>query len=115
LVSLAGRTTIPELAGIINRAALVIANNSGPLHFADALNRPMIILYSGTEWESQWRPRRAAATLLRRPTPCSPCFAFECPYNMECLDIEPDEVVAEALSLLSAQKASEATLASSFA
>jgi ADP-heptose:LPS heptosyltransferase len=100
LVSLAGKTTVPELAGIINRAALVIANNSAPLHMADALDRPMVIMYAGTEWESQWRPRSAPATLLRRETDCSPCFAFRCPYNMECLDFEPADVVAEALRML---------------
>jgi ADP-heptose:LPS heptosyltransferase len=41
VVSVAGQTSVPELAGIINRAALVLANNSGPLHLADALRRPM--------------------------------------------------------------------------
>lgn len=100
LVSLAGKTSVVELAGIINRAALVVANNSGPLHMADALGRPMVIMYSGTEWESQWRPRFAPAKLMRRETACSPCFAFHCPYNMECLDFEPEAVVAEALTML---------------
>jgi ADP-heptose:LPS heptosyltransferase len=99
-VSLAGQTSVPELAGVIRRAALVLANNSGPLHLADALNRPMLIMYSGTEWETQWQPRVAPATLMRRPTPCSPCFAFQCPYNMECLDFQPEEVVEAALKML---------------
>ena len=102
VVSLAGRTSVPELAGIINRAALTLANNSAPLHLADALRRPMLIMYSGTEWESQWQPRVAPATLLRRPTACSPCFAFQCPYRMECLDFQPSEVVAAAVELLRA-------------
>jgi ADP-heptose:LPS heptosyltransferase len=110
LVSLAGKTTVPELAGIINRAALVMANNSAALHMADALGRPMVITYSGTEWESQWRPRSAMAagraTLLRRETACSPCFAFRCPYNMECLDFEPAAVVAEALGMLGTESES---------
>lgn len=100
VVSLAGQTSVPELAGVINRASLVMANNSGPLHLADALNRPMVIMYSGTEWETQWQPRRAAATLMRRPTPCSPCFAFQCPYNMECLDFAPEEVAEAAVAML---------------
>jgi ADP-heptose:LPS heptosyltransferase len=100
VVSLAGQTSVPELAGVINRAALVLANNSGPLHLADALQRPMVIMYSGTEWETQWQPRVAPATLMRRPTPCSPCFAFQCPYNMECLDFQPEEVAATALAML---------------
>lgn len=100
IVSLAGQTSVPELAGVIRRAGLVIANNSGPLHLADAFGRPMVILYSGTEYESQWRPRRVPARLLRRPTDCSPCFAFRCPYHMECLDIPAEEVVQHVLALL---------------
>lgn len=100
IVSLVGRTTVSELAAVIRCATLVVANDSGPMHLADAFDRPMVILFSGTEYESQWRPRRAPARLLRRPTDCSPCYSFQCPYNMECLDIPPQEVVAEALTLL---------------
>lgn len=104
LVSLAGKTSVPVLAGVINRAALVVANNSGPLHIADAFDRPMVIMYSGTEWESQWRPRRALAVLLRRDTNCSPCFAFDCPRlgpaNMACLDFSPETVMQAALNVL---------------
>ena len=97
---MAGQTTVPELAGVVRRAGLVIANNSGPLHLADAFGRPMVILYSGTDLESQWRPRRAPARLLRRPTACTPCYGFRCPYHMECLDIPPEEVVQHAQELL---------------
>lgn len=99
-VSLAGQTSIPELAAVMRRAALVICNNSGPMHLADALRRPMVVLFSGTELQSQWRPRSAAATLLNRPVGCSPCYAFTCPYNLECLDLPPEQVVAEARRLL---------------
>jgi lipopolysaccharide heptosyltransferase II len=100
IVSLVGRTSVPEMAAVIDRAELLLGNDSGPMHIADALNRPMVILYSGTEHESQWQPRRAPARLLRVPTPCSPCYAFTCPYQMECLDIAPETVAAEALALL---------------
>jgi lipopolysaccharide heptosyltransferase II len=100
VVSLVGRTSVPELAALIRRASMVVANNSAPLHMADAFNRPMVILYSGTEYLSQWRPRRAPAVLLKRDTVCSPCYNFTCPYNLECLDIAPEEVVAEVCALL---------------
>jgi ADP-heptose:LPS heptosyltransferase len=98
--SLIGRTTVPDLAGVIARASLLIANDSGPMHFGDALGRPMVILFSGTEHESQWRPRSAASILLRRPTSCSPCYAFRCPFHMECLDIPAQEVVDASVGLL---------------
>lgn len=100
IVSLVGRTSVPELAAIIRRACLVIANDSGPMHIADAFARPMVILYSGTEYESQWQPRQAPHRRLRRPTDCSPCYRFQCPYNMECLDIPPEEVVAASLQVM---------------
>ncbi|MFB2879381.1 glycosyltransferase family 9 protein [Floridanema aerugineum] len=100
IVSLVGKTSIPELAAIVKRSSLVIANNSGTMHIADAFLKPMVVLYSGTELESQWQPRNAPTKLLRRFTECSPCYGFECPYQMECLDISPDEVVREAVKLL---------------
>ena len=108
VVSLVGRTSVPELAAVIGRATLVLANDSGPMHLADALGRPMVVLYSGTELESQWQPRGAPTTLLRRPTPCSPCYRFDCPYELACLDFSPDEVVEHAVSLLATGRSDEA-------
>ena len=70
------------------------------MHIADAFLTPMVIMYSGTEYESQWRPRNAPTTLLRKPTLCSPCYNFRCPYNMECLDFTPQQVAAEAIKML---------------
>lgn len=100
VVSLAGRTGVAELAAVIGRAALLVANDSGPMHLADALDRPMVVLFSGTDLESQWRPRGAPNRLLRRPTPCAPCYRFDCPYEVACLDIPPEEVAGHALALL---------------
>ncbi len=100
IVSLVGKTTVSEMAGVIRRAALLIANDSAAMHLADAFRRPMVILFSGTEYESQWRPRRAPSLLLRQPTDCSPCYAFRCPYNMECLDIAPERVVDGAIRMM---------------
>lgn len=107
---LIGQTGVPELAAVIRRAALVVANDSGPMHFADAFRRPMVVLYSGTERESQWEPRAAPSVLLRRPTFCAPCHLFVCPYHMECLDISPGEVVAHARRLLAQPAAAEPAL-----
>jgi len=98
--SLAGRTGVPELAAVLAQAALVITNDSGPMHLADALGRAQVVLFSGTDLESQWRPRRSPARLLRRPTACAPCYRFDCPFDLACLDIPPDEVVEHALDLL---------------
>ncbi len=100
VVSLCGQTSLAELAALLHRARLLIANDSGPMHIADAVSCPMVIVYSGTELEEQWRPRSAPARLLRRPTACSPCYRFECPYDRECMAIAPADVVSEVIGLL---------------
>lgn len=97
---LVGRTSIVEAAAVIAGARLVVATNSAPLHLADAAGRPLVVLYSGTELESQFAPRSVPARVLRRPTPCSPCRAFACPYDLDCLDVPPGDVVDAAVELL---------------
>jgi lipopolysaccharide heptosyltransferase II len=98
--SLIGRTTVPELAALIQRSSLVITNNSAAMHIADAFRRPIVALYSGTDMVAQWMPRSSRARLLCRPVFCSPCQNLQCPFMMECLDIRPDEVAIAALEML---------------
>ena len=99
-VDLVGVTSLPELAALVEGARLVLTNNTSTMHLLDALRVPGVVTYSGTELEEQWRPRHTPHRLLRRETWCSPCYAFECPYNLECLDIPPEEVAQAGLSLL---------------
>ncbi|OPY58053.1 MAG: lipopolysaccharide core biosynthesis protein [Syntrophorhabdaceae bacterium PtaU1.Bin034] len=99
-VNLVGMTTVGELAALVKSAKLVLTCNSSAMHLADAFRVPAIVLYSGTDCESQWRPRVAPCALLRRATPCSPCYAFTCPNHLECLDIPPDEVLEAGIKLL---------------
>lgn len=63
------------------------------MHLADATATPAVILFSGTDYEAQWRPRATQHTLLRRHTSCHPCYLFECPIGQPCLNISPEEVV----------------------
>ncbi|MCM8748088.1 glycosyltransferase family 9 protein [Thermomicrobiaceae bacterium CFH 74404] len=98
--ALAGRTSLAEFAALIERAALVICGNTLPLHLADAVGTPILGLYAGTDYEEQWQPRFTRYRLLRRPTPCSPCYRFDCPFGQPCLDYSPGEVVEAALSLV---------------
>ena len=99
-MDLVGATGLPELAALVEGARLVLTNNTSTMHLLDALRVPGVVLFSGTELEEQWRPRSARHRLLRRETWCSPCYAFECPYNLQCLDIPPEEVAQAGLSLL---------------
>ncbi len=99
-IDLVGATSVPELAALVAGSRLALANNTSVLHMADALDRPMVITYSGTDLESQWCPRRAPARILSRPVFCKPCYKFACPYNRECMNFAPEEIVSAALELL---------------
>ena len=90
---LLGGTTLVEYAAVVERASLVICNDTLPMHLADAVGTPEVVLFSGTDYEEQWRPRVTQHTLLRRSTSCHPCYLFECPIGQPCLDISPEEVV----------------------
>ncbi|HSJ59273.1 MAG TPA: glycosyltransferase family 9 protein [Anaerolineae bacterium] len=100
-VDLIGETTVPELTALVGGARVVLTGNTSTLHMADALDVPVVVIYSGTDLVTQWPPRKAPAHILRRETWCTPCYRFECPYNRECMDVAPEEVVTAALDLLS--------------
>jgi ADP-heptose:LPS heptosyltransferase len=100
LPALVGQTSLPELAAVVERAAVVICGNTLPLHLADALGTPVVSLYSGTDLESQWRPRIVPRRLLRVETPCAPCYRFECPIGLPCLDLAPEVVVRAVFEVL---------------
>jgi lipopolysaccharide heptosyltransferase II len=84
VTSLAGRTDILELAMLVARADLVASGDSGPLHLAVALARPLLAVYGPTD-PSIYGPYnpRAPVRLLRADLPCSPCYTLaataECP------------------------------------
>jgi ADP-heptose:LPS heptosyltransferase len=99
-VPLAGETSIESFAALVERASAVVTNNTLTMHLADALGTPSVVLFSGTEREEQWRPRSSPSRLLRRPTECSPCYRFTCPYHLECLDVSPRDVASAVLQLV---------------
>lgn len=86
-IDLAGETTLPELAALIRRSALCVSNDSGPMHLATALERPVIGLFGPTDpiWAG---PYRRADAVLRVELPCAPCYLRrlrECPNDHACM------------------------------
>jgi ADP-heptose:LPS heptosyltransferase len=98
--SLVGTLDVPALAAAVAAAEVVVTNNSGCLHLADAYRVPAVVLFAGTERLSQYAPRAGTATVLSRPVSCSPCRSFTCPFELECLDIPPEQVVGAVLARL---------------
>jgi heptosyltransferase I len=83
-VSLAGKTSLPELIAVMRRAKFVISNDSGPMHIAAALGIPVLAIFGPTD------PRRTGPygkghTIITAEEPCAPCFKKTCE-DVKCLE-----------------------------
>ncbi|HEY1151419.1 MAG TPA: lipopolysaccharide heptosyltransferase II [Pseudoduganella sp.] len=77
-VNLAGKTSLGEAVALIARADAVVSNDSGLLHVASSLNRPVIAIYGPTDQDHAPPFSDLAASISLR-LECSPCRQRECP------------------------------------
>ena len=97
LINLAGATRLDEAIALIARADAVVANDSGLLHIASALNRPVVALYGPTDPDHAPPFSDIAASLSLR-LECSPCKQRDCPLgHHNCMRQMGPEMVWQAL------------------
>ncbi len=71
-LDLGGKTSLPELANIIQQADLYIGADSGVMHLASGTNTPILALF-GPSNHRAWGPWSGQATIIRADVECSPC------------------------------------------
>jgi lipopolysaccharide heptosyltransferase II len=98
--SLAGRLELSELAALLERAPLLVANNTGPVHVAAAVGTPVVDLYALTN--PQHTPWGVPCRVLSHDVPCKYCHKSVCPEgHNDCLRrVTPEQIVAAARELL---------------
>jgi lipopolysaccharide heptosyltransferase I len=99
-ISLAGRTTLPELAAVLRRARFAVTTDTGALHLAAALGTRTVALFGPT---APWRtgPFGVGHEILRLGLECTPCFRRRCPAPRCLTDLAPETVQAVCENILS--------------
>jgi heptosyltransferase-1 len=93
-IDLTDRTTLRQLVALLEGAAVVIANDSGPMHIAAALGRPLVTLFGPTN-PVRTGPYQRPETVLRLEIVCSPCYSRRCSHQ-SCLQwLSAESVLAE--------------------
>jgi lipopolysaccharide heptosyltransferase II len=96
-IVLAGKTSLPQLAALLQRADLLISGDSGPMHIGAAVGTPLIAIHGPTD-PALSGPVSPKATILRSDIWCSPCYNARGPadcrfFTTQCMkDITPDRV-----------------------
>jgi lipopolysaccharide heptosyltransferase II len=95
-LNLCGATSLPEMIEWLRLCDLMVTNDTGPMHVAAALGKPLVALFGPTE------PRRTGPygqleNVLRIELPCSPCLKDYCNYEKpnECLNAISPAMVFE--------------------
>ena len=100
---LVGQTTLRQLASCVEQARLVVANDTGVLHVAAALRRPVVALFGPTDPARTGPLGDSARTMvLHHPDCCPaiPCYAPDHPAHPGMSAISVDEAEAACRSLL---------------
>ena len=95
--NLAGKTSLTQLAALLQRADIMISGDSGPMHIAAAVGTPLIAIHGPTD-PAHSGPVSPSATILRSGIWCSPCYTVKAPadcrfYTTQCMkNITPARV-----------------------
>ena len=88
MIDLCGKTGLKELIALLAGAKAVVSNDSGPLHIAAALNRPVVAVFGPTDpiktGPYGWQTNKKL-TVLKTPVPCGPCRNKNCD-DLVCME-----------------------------
>jgi len=104
---LSGKTTPADLAALIRRAEVAVTNDSGSMHVAASLGKPMVSVFGPTN-PVHIGPYERPESVVRVDLPCSPCNyrrLSQCPFDHACMKQVTSAMVVERVrKILSAAK-----------
>lgn len=99
-VNLCGKTSLSDAIDLLVLSSVVVCNDSGLMHVAAALDRPIVALY-GSSSPDHTPPLSKRAKMVNLHLSCSPCFERTCPLkHTDCLEKITPQVVWEHIESL---------------
>ena len=92
-VHVAPPTSLKELAALMSRCRLVVANDSGPMHIAAAVGTPTVGIFGPTQWRLQGPYGNQHGVAYRKGLSCLGCNRLSCETNICMQALEVDEVM----------------------
>jgi heptosyltransferase-2 len=91
-IDLTGKTSLLQLAALLERCALLVTNDTGTMHVATAVGTPVVALFGSTppHITGPWGDDHV---VVKKDVDCSPCWKRVCPTDHRCMElITVDEV-----------------------
>lgn len=103
----AGDGSLLDASALISKVELMITNDSGLMHIANAFDVKLIAIYGPTDF-SRTAPLSNKSIVVRKDYECMPCFTMSgqeavenCKYDYKCLgDIEVDNILQNIKDIL---------------
>lgn len=105
-LNLAGKTSLLEMIEWLRLSHLTITNDTGPMHVAAALRKPVVALFGPTDPASTGPYGQLQNVLQTNTLPCVPCMRDKCLYHepLACLHaLTPSMVLHQARQALHAE------------
>ena len=103
-INLVGKTSLKQLAYVIQKSQAVVGGDTGPVHLSAGLGKPTVMVMGPTD-ANRNGPYGQLENAIEANRPCKYCWKRACPKGLECLSvIHPDEVEKKLLTLLKNDK-----------